>query len=75
MVPALLWDEEYDEIKKEKVVRGVACGWFYRDEVPTRLLQEVDGMTLIFAVSAQQASHFHGKEIDYNDGRRFFLID
>ena len=75
MVPALFWDEEYDEIKKEKVVRGIAWGWYYRDEVPTRLLQDVGGITLIFAVSPKQASHFNGREIDYRDGRRFFLTD
>ncbi|MGJ5140843.1 hypothetical protein ACQR1V_22860 [Bradyrhizobium oligotrophicum] len=74
-VPALFWDEEYDEIKKETVVRGVAWGWYHRDEVPARLLQDVDGITLIFAVSAKQSAHFQGKEIDYHDGRRFFLAD
>jgi hypothetical protein len=75
MVPALFWDEEYDEIKKEKIARGIAWGWYYRDEVPTRLLQDVGGITLIFAVSPKQASHFNGREIDYRDGRRFFLTD
>jgi hypothetical protein len=75
MVPALFWDEEYDEIKKQKIVRGIAWGWYYRDEVPTRLLQDVDGIALIFAVSAEQTSHFNDREIDYRDGRRFFLTD
>src|SRR5262245_58978127 len=51
MVPALFVDEGYDEIKKEMVVRGIALGCYYRDEVPTRLLQVIDGITLIFAVS------------------------
>jgi hypothetical protein len=73
MVPALFWDEEYDEIKKEKIVRGIAWGWYYRDEVPTRLLQDIDGITLVFAVSSKQASHYDGREIDYRDDRRFFL--
>ena len=75
MVPALLWDEEYDEIRREKVVRGIAWGWYHRDEVPSMLLQVVDGITLIFGVSTEQASHFEGREIDYRDDRRFFLAD
>jgi hypothetical protein len=75
MVPAFFWDEEYDEVGKEMVVRGIALGCDYRDEVPTRLLQVVDGITLIFAVSPKQALHFNGREIDYRDGRRFFLAD
>jgi hypothetical protein len=73
MVPALFWDEEFDELKKEKVVRGIAWGWYYRDEVPARLLQDVDGITLLFGVSPEQASHFSGREIDYQDGRRFLF--
>jgi hypothetical protein len=75
MVPALFWDEEYDEIKKQMLVRGIALGYYPRDEVPTRLLQEVDGITLVFAVSPKQASNFNDREIDYRDGRRFFLTD
>jgi hypothetical protein len=75
MVPALFWDEEYDEIKRENIVRGIAVGCYYRDEVPARLLQVVDGITLIFAVSPKQALHFDGREIDYRGGRRFFFTD
>jgi hypothetical protein len=75
MVPALFWDEEYDEIKKEMVVRGIALGCYFRDEVPTRLLQVIDEITLIFAVSPKQALHFDGREIDYRDGRRFLFTD
>jgi hypothetical protein len=43
--------------------------------VPTRLLQVIDEITLIFAVSPKQALHFDGREIDYRDGRRFFFTD
>ena len=75
MAPALFWDEEYDEIKRETIVRGIALGCYYRDEVPARLLQVVDGITLIFAVSQEQALHFNGREIDYRDGRRFFFAE
>jgi hypothetical protein len=75
MVPALFWDEEYDEIKKEMVVRGIALGFYPRDEVPTRLLQDVDGITLIFAVWPKQASNFNGREINYRNGWRFFFTD
>ena len=75
MVPALFWDEAYDEITKQVVVRGIALGGYFLDEMPARLLQVVDGITLIFAVSPQQALHFNGREIDYRHGRRFFLAD
>jgi hypothetical protein len=73
MVPALFWGEEYDEIKSAKVVSGPGWGWYYHDEVPAKLLQEVDGVTLIFAVTPKQAPQFSGKEIDCQ-GERFFLV-
>jgi hypothetical protein len=73
MVPALFWGDDYDEIKREHVVLGLATGWYYLDEVPATLLQEVDGVTLIFAVTSKQAQHFLAKEIDYQDDRRFFF--
>ena len=73
MVPALFWAEDYNEIKREHEVLGVATGWYYLDEVPPKLLQEVDGVTLIFAVTAKEAQHFLGKEIDHQDEDRFFL--
>jgi hypothetical protein len=73
MVPALFWCDDYDEIKREHVVLGLATGWYYLDEVPVKLLQEVDGVTLIFAVTSKQAQHFLAKEIDYQDEKRFFL--
>ena len=56
MVPALFWHEEFDE--KEKVVRGIGWGWYYRDEMPTRLLQDLDGITLLFGVSPEHVSCF-----------------
>jgi hypothetical protein len=71
MVPALFWHEEFDE--KEKMVRGIGWGWYYRDEVPTRLLQDVDGITLLFGVSPEHVSCFSGKEIDYQEGKRFLF--
>jgi hypothetical protein len=73
MVPALFWGDDYDEIKREHVVLGLATGWYYLDEVPSKLLQEVDGVTLIFAVTSKQAQHFLGKEIDHQDEDGFFL--
>jgi hypothetical protein len=73
MVPALLWGDDYDEIKREHVVLGLATGWYYLDEVPAKLLQEVDGVTLIFAVTSMQAQHFQAKEIEYDEEKRFFL--
>jgi hypothetical protein len=74
MVPALFWGDDYDEIKREHVVLGLAMGWYYLDEVPAKLLQEVDGVTLIFAVTSKQAQHFLAREIDYQDEKRFFLV-
>ena len=73
MVPALFWHEEYEEAKRETVVFGPEFGWYYLDEVPTNLLQEVDGTTLIFAVTLKTARHFLEKVIDYSDEKRFFL--
>jgi hypothetical protein len=73
MVPALFWHEEYEEAKRETVVFGPGFGWYYLDEVPTNLLQRVDGMTLIFAVTSKTAVHFLDKVIDYTDEKRFFL--
>jgi hypothetical protein len=43
MVPALFWGEDFDEIKREHVVLGLATGWYYLDEIPARLLQDVGG--------------------------------
>ncbi|MGY2904380.1 hypothetical protein [Bradyrhizobium sp. URHC0002] len=48
-------------------------GWYYLDEVPAKLLQEVDGVTLIFAVTSKQAQHFLALEIDHQDEKRFFF--
>jgi hypothetical protein len=72
MVPAPLWGEEYGEIKQKLIKHGVMTGWLYADYVPAKLLQEVDGVPLIFAVEIKQASHFADKEIDCNDQDRFF---
>jgi hypothetical protein len=74
MVPLLAWGEEYDEIKRELVVLGMRLAWDYLDEAPSRLLQEVDGVTLVFVVTPKQAPNYLGKEIDY-DGDIFFLAD
>jgi hypothetical protein len=73
MVPALFWSEEYEEARRETVVLGLEFGWYHLDEVPTKLLQEVDGISLIFAVTSKQATHFLAKVIDYQDEKRFFL--
>ena len=48
MIPALYWAEEYDEIKRKIVVLGLSMGWYYLDEIPANLLQDVDGVALIF---------------------------
>jgi hypothetical protein len=73
MVPALSWHEEYEEAKRETVVFGPGFGWYYLDEVPTNLLQQVDSTTLIFAVTSKTATHFKDKVLDYLDDKRFFL--
>lgn len=73
MVPALFWGEDYDEIKKEMVVSGIGWGWYYRDEVPARLIQAVDGIDLIVGLEPKQALKLEGREIEYSSDRRFFL--
>ncbi|MET4231844.1 hypothetical protein ABIB83_005278 [Bradyrhizobium sp. I1.8.5] len=73
MVPALFWHEEYEEATRETVVFGPGFGWYFLDEVPTNLLQHVDGTALIFAVTSKTAVHFKDKVLDYQDGKSFFL--
>ena len=70
MVPALFWG---DEIKTEMVLSGIAWGWYYRDEIPARLIQAVDGIDLIVGLEPKQALRFEGKGIEYEGDRRFFL--
>jgi len=70
MVPALFWA---DEIKTEMVLSGIAWGWYYRDEIPARLIQAVDGIDLIVGLEPKQALRFECKGIEYDGDRRFFL--
>lgn len=74
MVPALFLHHEYDEGRQGER-RGFGWGWYYRDEVPPRLLQEIDGISLVFGVEPKHASHFNGRLLDYSDDRRFFLAE
>ena len=72
MIPALFWAEEYDEIKRKTVVLGLSIGWFYRDDIPATLLQDVDGVTLIFSIGQNEASHFNARTVDFREDK-FFL--
>jgi len=74
MIPALFWTEEYDEIKRKVVVLGLSMGWYYRDDIPANLLQDIDGVTLIFPIGQNEASHFDAKTVDFREDR-FFLAD
>ena len=72
MIPALFWAEEYDEIKRKTVVLGLSIGWFYLDDIPARLLQKIDGVTLTFLIGQKKESHFNAKTVDFQ-GDKFFL--
>lgn len=72
MLPAIFWAEEYDETKREVIVYGVATGAYYADDIPVRLVQQVDGVSLAFLVTPRHALHFQSKTIDFQ-GQKFVL--
>ncbi len=72
MLVAILWQEEYDEIKRKVIVHGIATAGYYADEIPSRLVQQVDGASLLFFVTPRDALHFQAKTIDFQD-QKFVL--
>ncbi|CCE03888.1 hypothetical protein [Bradyrhizobium sp. STM 3809] len=66
-LPAIFWAEEYDEIKRRVIVHGVSTGWYAVDELPARLVQQVDGVSLAFLVTPRHAPHFQGRTIDFQE--------
>lgn len=70
--PCLLWNEAYDEIRKQLINQAPVVGWYDRQDVPDTVIQHVDGVDLYFAVSHAQSLHFRGKTIDYENNRFVF---
>lgn len=66
-VPSLFWDESYDEVQKRLIENGFVLGWYERSEVH-ELLQKINDIEIVFAVTEGQAENFEGKTIDFIDG-------
>ncbi|HVZ54866.1 MAG TPA: hypothetical protein VG986_23065 [Pseudolabrys sp.] len=68
-VATFAWHEEYEESERRLVDRGLVLGWFTRAQIQQNVIQSVDGLELVFAVTPKQAQKFANRVIDFADGR------
>jgi hypothetical protein len=71
-LPAFSWHSEYEETQRRIVDHGLVVGWFEASTIPSDAIQVIEGLQIVFAITAKQADKFQGGTIDF-DREKFVL--